>query len=234
MSFEYKKQLEAMRKAVLDKGDTKFKTPSATELRVSSEGLMRRQVDEGADMIEKQSNGLGLTIASALAESSEDLGSIRPKARPEPVRPRARFDSYKESDGFTRTKNKLIDRGMPSHIAEAFAYNFKDESNFQSGVNEANPIVKGSRGGYGLYQLTGPRRKAYEKYADDLGVPYSDEDAQLDFLMMELAGSERSAWNKIQKSTDVSSAAVSIVNNFLRPAKSHRSHRAKKYSAIGY
>ncbi len=47
----------------------------------------------------------------------------------------------------------------------AFVMNFKDESGLDPGINEANPIVPGSRGGYGLYQLTGPRRKAYEAFA---------------------------------------------------------------------
>ena len=60
--------------------------------------------------------------------------------------------------------NRLMERGLPQHVAEAFAMNMQDESGFDPGINEINPTVKGSRG-YGLYQLTGPRRRAYETFA---------------------------------------------------------------------
>lgn len=233
MSFAYKRQLEAVRSAVLDKGDTKFKTPTAEEARKSASGLMSRQVEEVYEASAESSDmGLGLTMTEALSQ-------YRPKARPEPepldsVRPKSRFDNYEDTDGFNRITKKLVSRGLPEHIAKAFAINMKDESGINSSINEKNPLVKGSRGGYGLYQLTGSRRKAYEMYADKIGADYGSEDAQLDFLMMELQGAEKGAWAKIKSATDVSSAAVSIVNNFLRPAEKHRRSRASRYSSLGY
>lgn len=123
----------------------------------------------------------------------------------------------------------LMERGLPEHIADAFILNFQDESGLNPGINEANPIVPGSRGGYGLYQLTGPRRVAYEKFAQQRGVDPSDVDAQLDFLMYELQGPESAAAQSILSAPDTGSAAAAIVNKFLRPAEEHRAARASRY-----
>src|SRR5690606_22519190 len=85
--------------------------------------------------------------------------------------------------------------------------------------------VPGSRGGFGLYQLTGPRRVAYETFAQERGVDPSDVDAQLDFLMTELQGPEKAAADRIMAAGDTPMAAQAIVNHFLRPAPEHRERR---------
>src|SRR5690606_38070280 len=91
----------------------------------------------------------------------------------------------------------LIDRGLPEHVADAFIVNFQDESGLNPGINERNPIVPGSRGGFGLYQLTGPRRRQYEAFAAERGLPLDSVDAQLDFLMLEGSTTEKEAFDKI-------------------------------------
>jgi len=126
----------------------------------------------------------------------------------------------------------LIDRGLQPHIADAFILNFQDESGLNPGINEQNPTVPGSRGGFGLYQLTGPRRREYEAFAAQRGVPVDSSDAQLDFLMNELQGSEAGAAKSILSSPDTATAAQAIVNNFLRPAPEHRQSRAAKYARV--
>lgn len=127
----------------------------------------------------------------------------------------------------------LIQRGLPEHIADGFLANFKDESGLDPGINERNPTVPGSRGGFGLYQLTGPRRTAYENYVQQAGLNASDIDPQLDFLLSELKGPESKAWGQINASTDAAGAAQAIVNSFLRPAESHRAERAARYAGLG-
>lgn len=124
----------------------------------------------------------------------------------------------------------LIDRGLQPHIADAFILNFQDESGLNPGINEAKPLVPGSRGGYGLYQLTGPRRREYEAFAAQRGVPLDSADAQLDFLMNELQGSEAGAAKSILSAPDTATAAQAIVNNFLRPAPEHRQSRSARYA----
>lgn len=124
----------------------------------------------------------------------------------------------------------LINRGLPQHVAQAFVMNFKDESGLNPGINEHNPTVPGSRGGFGLYQLTGPRRVAYENFAQQRGVDPADTDAQLDFLMVEGKGPERAAFQKILSAPDVGSAAAAITTDFLRPAPQHQASRVAKYT----
>lgn len=123
----------------------------------------------------------------------------------------------------------LVQRGLPGHVADAFVMNFQDESGLNPGINEAAPIVPGSRGGYGLAQWTGPRRRQLEAFAAQRGTPVSDTDTQLDFLMSELQGSEAGAAQSILSAQDAPTAAAAIVNKFLRPAEEHRARREAAY-----
>lgn len=127
----------------------------------------------------------------------------------------------------------LVKRGLPQHVADAFVMNMKDESGLNPGINEANPVVPGSRGGFGLSQWTGPRRQNLEAFAAQRGVAPSDTNAQLDFLMSELQGPERSAYDAIMAAPDTGSAAAAIVNKFLRPAEQHRASREARYLRSG-
>lgn len=123
----------------------------------------------------------------------------------------------------------LVKRGVPAHVAQGVVLNFQDESGLNTDVNEKAPIVKGSRGGYGLAQWTGPRRLALEEFADNRGVPVSDPDLQLDFFMQENAGSERAAWARVMASRTPQEAAANFVTHWERPAPEHRQARVAKY-----
>ena len=124
----------------------------------------------------------------------------------------------------------LVQRGLPEHIAQGFVMNMQDESGLNPGINERTPLVPGSRGGYGLYQLTGPRRRAYESYASNRGVSFENADAQLDFLMTELQGPERRAAQSIFSTNNPKDAAVAIARDFLRPAASNLQKRVASYT----
>lgn len=128
-----------------------------------------------------------------------------------------------------RIREGLKARGLPEHVANGFIANFKDESNLNPGINEASPVVPGSRGGFGLAQWTGPRRKALEAFAASQGKPVDDLNVQLDFLMTELSGSEAGAGAAIMSAKNAPEAAAAIVNNFLRPAEQHRASREAEY-----
>ena len=127
-------------------------------------------------------------------------------------------------------RSLMLERGMPEHVADAFLMNFKDESGFDPGINEIDPIVEGSRGGYGLYQTTGPRRRAYEEFAKMRGAALDDPEAQIDFMMLELEGPERAAAESIFAAPDTRSAAIAIARDFLRPSEENLSKRVAKYS----
>ena len=124
----------------------------------------------------------------------------------------------------------LMRRGYPAHVAQGFVMNMMDESGLRPGINEAAPIVPGSRGGFGLYQLTGPRRTAYEQFASQRGVDPADANAQLDFLDYELKGPESRAAKSILSTRNPQEAAVAIARDFLRPASEHLQNRVARYS----
>lgn len=150
--------------------------------------------------------------------------------------------SVPAGDRASYIRSGLVSRGLPEHVADGFLVNFKDESGLDPGINEKAPLVAGSRGGFGLYQLTGPRRTAYESFASSRGVDPSDIDTQLDFMVGELGlgnrkdmpgfGSESRAARSILSASDTSSAAQAIVNNFLRPAPEHRASRTRRYAGL--
>lgn len=120
----------------------------------------------------------------------------------------------------------LIARGLPPHVAIGVAGNMAVESaGFQTGINEIAPVVPGSRGGYGLNQWTGPRRRQYEEFARTRGAPLDDLDAQLDFTVWELENTERSAYSDLLKTRDPIEAATVYSKKFLRPGIPHLNKR---------
>jgi hypothetical protein len=127
----------------------------------------------------------------------------------------------------------LIARGMAPHIAQGFTANMIAESGLNPGINEINPVVPGSRGGFGLNQWTGPRRRAYEAFAAERGRPLDDLDTQLDFTMFELQGPEASAWRSIQGAQDPVEAARLVSERFLRPGIPHLDRRLSEAARLG-
>jgi hypothetical protein len=119
----------------------------------------------------------------------------------------------------------LVARGVPLHIAQGMVANMKAESGLQPGINEVAPLVPGSRGGFGLNQWTGPRRRAFEAYAAERGLPLDDLNVQLDFTMSELQGPESAAWSALQGAKDPIEAARIYSDSFLRPGIPHMDKR---------
>lgn len=129
----------------------------------------------------------------------------------------------------------LVERGVPQHVAAGFAGNFRSESGWDPGINEIDPLVEGSRGGFGLYQLTGPRRRQYESWAPQQGRGLSDPYAQLDFMLEELNTTEREARDAIFAARDVDEAARLVSEEFLRPGIPHLDRRinaAREYAGL--
>jgi hypothetical protein len=119
----------------------------------------------------------------------------------------------------------LMARGLPAHVAQGVAGNMAVESRFDPGINEINPVVPGSRGGFGLNQWTGPRRRAFEAYAQERGLPLDDIDLQLDFTMQELQTTERGAFDRLMQTGTAADAARVYSDKFLRPGIPHLDRR---------
>ena len=77
----------------------------------------------------------------------------------------------------------LRERGVPHIHAMGILANMKAESGFDAGIQEHHPIR--GRGGYGLCQWTGPRRRALERFAANAHANLWDWEMQLDYLLSE-------------------------------------------------
>lgn len=124
--------------------------------------------------------------------------------------------------------NALVQKGLPLHVAQGVAMNFKDESGLDTGIQEHSPIA--GRGGYGLAQWTGPRRTALENYAASSGRAIDDLGTQLDYFMQENAGPEAQAWSRVMAAPNAQQAAVNFLKYWERPAAQHQSARAFRYA----
>lgn len=117
----------------------------------------------------------------------------------------------------------LVSRGMTPAQAQGVALNLHDESSL-------NPAAVGDNGAaLGLAQWNGPRKAALEQFAAARGVPATDTNAQLDFLMHELGTSEAGAGAALSKAQTPQEAAVAFLNQFERPSEQNRARREAQY-----
>jgi hypothetical protein len=75
--------------------------------------------------------------------------------------------------------------GISQPAASGLVSNLNAESGIQ-GINETNPTVPGSRGGFGWAQWTGPRRDEFEAYAARHNIDPASDEANMGFLVEEL------------------------------------------------
>lgn len=121
--------------------------------------------------------------------------------------------------------NGLVSRGVPLTAALGITGSLVGESNLDPGVNEAAPLIPGSRGGFGLPQWTGPRRRQFEAYAAERGAPLDDADVQLDFLVWEMQNSEAGNIGATFNARTPEEAAAAFTSDFLRPGIPHMDRR---------
>ncbi|MGO7726724.1 phage tail tip lysozyme [Rhizobium johnstonii] len=85
-------------------------------------------------------------------------------------------------------------------------------------LQEINPLVPGSRGGYGYAQWTGPRRKAFESWSQENGLDPSSYEANYGFLKHELMNTpEGAVLDDLRKAPDALTAGRVFTDKFLRP-----------------
>lgn len=85
-------------------------------------------------------------------------------------------------------------------------------------INEYQPVVPGSRGGFGWAQWTGPRRRQFESWAKNQGLDVADPEANYGFLIHELTNTpEKRALEAVRAAPDAISAGRAFTDTFLRP-----------------
>jgi hypothetical protein len=137
----------------------------------------------------------------------------------------------------------LVSQGIDPLYAAAFMGNFAVESGVRIDASQYYAKTVNNKfsikpttpkeadktpgwAGYGIAQWTQSRRSALiAAGADTL-------EAQLDYLISELEGSESRAWRLIQKETTLSGAITSIVKNYERAGVPHLGRRLSQGESI--
>lgn len=127
--------------------------------------------------------------------------------------------------GATETEAQTIPERMIEDLQEDFGFedfqaagvvgNFARETGNFRYMQELNPVVKGSRGGIGYAQWTGPRRRDYEAWAD--GRDLMAYEVNYGFLVEELNGRYSRTVTRVLATSTVEEAAEVFMNNFLIP-----------------
>lgn len=119
----------------------------------------------------------------------------------------------------------MSDLGLSAFQVAGIFGNFAVESDQFRALQEYKPTVKGSRGGWGWAQWTGPRRKAFEAWADAAGYKRDDPEAFYQFTLVELRGPEKAALAALRRTVSAESAAESFMRRYERPGVPHLPRR---------
>lgn len=172
--------------------------------------------------------------AMALASLPKSGGMSNPMEgyKPTPHAGRAEAGSGSEI-GMRLASDLMRDFGLSPAAAAGFVGNLDHESGGFNILQEIDPMIEGSRGGFGYAQWTGPRRKQFEAWAAQNGLDPSSYEANYGFLAYELANTpEGRVLEKLQGVDDPQTAARIVSDTFLRPGIPHmesRLSRAMKY-----
>lgn len=109
--------------------------------------------------------------------------------------------------------------------AAAIFGNAGHESGGYKSLQEKKPLVKGSRGGYGIMQWTGPRRRSYEAYCKRNNLDPADMNSNYKFLFVELQGPEGKALTYVKRANTLKSKTKAFSDKFLRPGIPHMNSR---------
>lgn len=102
------------------------------------------------------------------------------------------------------------DLGISREASSGLVSNINYESGI-AGINEKNPLIPGSRGGFGWAQWTGPRRVALEDYARQHRLDVASDEANYGFLVEELRTKYPSVLAQLRRGGISASEAANIV-----------------------
>ncbi len=95
-------------------------------------------------------------------------------------------------------------------------------------IQEVSPIA--GRGGFGWEQATGDRRRNFEAFAAAHGMKVTDDEANYEFLVSELLGSENRAFQRLKLTTTLEAAVYTFEVLFERPSSTSDVSARVKYA----
>jgi hypothetical protein len=181
------------------------------------------------------------TYITALRKANEAESKTKPEgmAKPAPRRP----ESVKERVYGSNLGQQLVEEIMQQYdlsreAAAGIVGSFDYETGAFKYMQEIEPLVKGSRGGTGYAMWTGPRRREFERFAQEQGLDIGSREGNMAFFRYEMENTrEGRVLEKLRNVTSAEEAARIFTNEFLRPSKKHanmdeRIRRANLYMTV--
>jgi hypothetical protein len=167
---------------------------------------------------------LGIPAAAEGAQQQQEEPSLLGKAK-QMWRDRPGWLGGSGGGATDERKADIRDRlvkelGIPVEAASGLVSNLNAESGI-AGINERNPVVPGSRGGFGWAQWTGPRRVAFENWARAHGLDPASDQANMGFLVEELRNKYPQVLAQLKSGQISATEAAKIVSDqYIVPPKS--------------
>lgn len=207
---------------------------------------------QGTDALKHALVGAGVNVMFGWLGDLFKGGGARSTRTPAPTPPRAPVQSpytpVRGGDlvGPDTGKRLMLDLqrdfGLTRAQAAGVVGNLDHESGGFSQLQEISPLIPGSRGGYGIAQWTGPRRRQYEAWVAERGLDGRSYEANYGFLKHELTETgEKRVLRRLRATTTPeeaarvfsgSSASGNSWDGFLRPGIIHLESRMSR--ARGY
>lgn len=121
----------------------------------------------------------------------------------------------------------MADFGVEKLDAAAVFGNAGQESGGFKSLQELKPLVPGSRGGFGIMQWTGSRRRDFEAYCKKTGKNPILMQTNYDFLFVELKGPEGKVLPKLRAAKTLDQKTEVFMETFLRPGIPHLDSRKR-------
>jgi hypothetical protein len=121
----------------------------------------------------------------------------------------------------------MADFDCTKEDAAAVFGNAGHESGGFTQMQEINPTVAGSRGGFGWFQWTGPRRRAFEAYCERNNLSPTSDKTNYGFLWLELHGSEKSAISRLKAAQSLREKVIAFELGYERAGIKHYDSRTK-------
>lgn len=223
-------------------GDSEFSFPTEARQVSSKIKIPKFTESEDPEVIIKDAPDADIVLDEPVEVTEEGLmddpRSKRPKARPE-------VETGDTTDfNFKDTSIKLVsdlmkDFDLTKTQAAALVGNLAWESDNYQGMQEYEPAVKGSRGGYGFAQWTGTRRRMFEEWSKENELDPNSYEANYGFLKFELSSPNNEIGNmgvntikKLKDTKDLDTATSVVMKEYLRPGIPHEEKRKKRSSQV--
>lgn len=119
----------------------------------------------------------------------------------------------------------MRDFGFSDFQAAGIVGNGGHESGGFEQMQELRPTVAGSRGGLGVFQWTGPRRREFEAWLKRKGWNAHQYEANYSFLFRELIGPEKKTVPAVKAAKTLAEATETFCRVFERPGIVHAAGR---------